>query len=76
MVENLHHAARLRHEVDVTAGRTVILILRLEKRFAIVGRHGGIQVAANTPEFKVWVACTPALAERSGKPCSKRCGAQ
>jgi len=67
MVDNLHHAARLRHEVEVTSGRVELseLIRRLEKRFTIVGRHGDIQVAANTPEFEVWVACAPALAERA-----------
>ncbi len=67
MVENLHQAARLRHEVDVTSGSVELtsLVRRLEQRFAIVGRHAGIEVAANTPEQEVWVACTPALAERA-----------
>ena len=67
MVENLHQATRLRHEVEVTAGRVELceLIRRVEKRFTIVGRHGDIEVAANTPESEVWVACTPALAERA-----------
>ncbi|MEM7155065.1 MAG: HAMP domain-containing sensor histidine kinase [Myxococcota bacterium] len=67
MVENLHQAARLRHEVDVTSGRVELsdLVRRVEKRFAIVGRHAGVEVAANTPEREVWVACTPALAERA-----------
>ncbi|MGC6418505.1 MAG: sensor histidine kinase [Bradymonadia bacterium] len=67
MVDNLHLAARLRHEVEATSGRVELseLIRRIEKRFTIVGRHGGIQVAANTPNLEVWVACTPALAERA-----------
>ena len=67
MVENLHQATRLRHEVDVTSGSVELadLVHRLEKRFAIVGRHAGVEVAANTPEREVWVACTPALAERA-----------
>jgi len=67
MVDNLHHATRLRHEVEVTSRRVELsgLIRRLEKRFTIVGRHGDIKVAANTPEFEVWVACTPALAEHA-----------
>ena len=67
MVENLHQATRLRHEVDVTSGSVELsdLVRRLEKRFAILGRHAGIEVAANTPEEEVWVACTPALAERA-----------
>ena len=67
MVENLHHATRLRHEIDVASGSVELtdLVRRLEKRFAIVGRHAGVEVAANTPEREVWVACTPALAERA-----------
>ena len=67
MVENLHQATRLRHELDVTSGSVELadLVHRLEKRFAIVGRHAGVEVAANTPEREVWVACTPALAERA-----------
>lgn len=67
LVENLHQATRLRHEVDITSGSVDLtdLVHRLEKRFAIVGRHAGVEVAANTPEGKVWVACTPALAERA-----------
>lgn len=67
MVENLHQATRLRHAVDVTSGDVELsdLVRRLEKRFAIVGRHAGVEVAANTPEQGVWVACTPALAERA-----------
>jgi signal transduction histidine kinase len=67
MVENLHQAARLRHEIEVASGSVELtdLVHRLEKRFAIVGRHAGVEVAANTPEREVWVACTPALAERA-----------
>ena len=67
MVENLHQATRLRYEVEVTAGRVELsdLIRRLEMRFVIVGRHAKVEVAANTPEFEIWVACTPTLAERA-----------
>ena len=67
MVENLHQATRLRHELDVTSGRVELsdLVRRLERRFAIVGRHAGVEVAGNTPEEEVWVACTHALAERA-----------
>ena len=67
MVENLHQAARLRHTLDVTSGTVelVELVHRLEKRFSIVGRHAGVEVAANTPEGEVWVGCAPALAERA-----------
>jgi len=67
MVENLHQATRLRHEIDVPSGRVELsdLVRRLERRFAIVGRHAGVEVAANTPEEEVWVACTHALAERA-----------
>ena len=67
MVENLHQATRLRHEVDVTQGSVELadLVRRLEQRFAIVGRHAGIAVAGNVPEEPIWAACTPALAERA-----------
>ncbi|MEM9194673.1 MAG: HAMP domain-containing sensor histidine kinase [Myxococcota bacterium] len=67
MVENLHQATRLRHEVDVSSGSVDMtdLIHRLEQRFAIVGRHAGVEVAANTPGQPVTVSCTPALAERA-----------
>jgi signal transduction histidine kinase len=67
MVENLHQATRLRHEVDVTSGQVELadLTRRIERRFDIVGRHAEIEVAANTPEHEVWVSCTPALAERA-----------
>ena len=34
-------------------------------RFAIVGRHVKVEVAANTPECEIWVACLPSLAERA-----------
>ncbi|MEM6295929.1 MAG: HAMP domain-containing sensor histidine kinase [Myxococcota bacterium] len=67
MVENLHQAARLRHEVDVAAGRVELgdLVRRLEQRFAIVGRHAGIEVAAVVPDATVWARCRPAFAERA-----------
>ncbi len=67
LVENLHQGARLRHELDVTGGRVELgdLVRRLERRFAVVGRHAGIAVAASVPEREVWAACTPALAERA-----------
>ena len=67
MVENLHQATRLRYEVEVTSGRVELsdLVRRLEMRFSIVGRHAKVEVAANTPEFEIWVACMPSLAERA-----------
>lgn len=67
MVENLHQATRLRHELDATAGNTELsdLVRRVEARFSIVGRHAGVEVAASTPEQEVRVACLPALAERA-----------
>ncbi len=67
MVENLHQATRLRHDVDVMSGTVDLtdLVRRLEKRFALLGRHAGVKVAATTPEREVWVPCTPALAERA-----------
>ncbi len=67
MVENLHEATRLRHEVDITSDSVELsdLVRRLEKRFAIVGRYAGVEVAASMPEEEVWVACRPALAERA-----------
>ncbi len=67
LVENLHQATRLRHAIDVTAGETDLgdVVRRLERRFAIVGRHADIAVAAHAPDGPVPVACTPALAERA-----------
>lgn len=67
MVENLHQATRLRQEVEVTLGEVELgeLVRRLEQRFAIVGRHAGIAVAANVPDEPVWATCLPALAERA-----------
>jgi signal transduction histidine kinase len=67
IVENLHHATRLRHEVDVSSGAVELcdLVGRLEQRFDIVGRHAQVEVAASVPEREVWAACTPALAERA-----------
>ena len=67
MVENLHQATRLRYEVDVTSGRVDLsdLVRRIEMRFTIVGRHAGVEVAANTPDSETWVACLPSLAERA-----------
>ncbi len=67
MVENLHQGTRLRHEVDVSSGGVELsdLVRRLERRYVIVGRHTNVDVAASTPEREVWVACTPALAERA-----------
>lgn len=67
LVDNLHQATRLRHELDITAGHVELtdLVRRLEQRFAIVGRHAEMEVAANTPERPVWVACRPAFAERA-----------
>ena len=67
MVENLHQATRLRHDVDVTSGMVDLsdLVRRIEKRFTVLGRHAGVEVAANTPEHEVFVACRPALAERA-----------
>jgi signal transduction histidine kinase len=67
MVENLHQATRLRHQVDVSSGRVELadLVRRLEARYAIVGRHANVEVAASTPEQEVWARCTPALTERA-----------
>ncbi len=67
LVENLHQGTRLRQDVEVAAGDVELggLVDRLERRFAIVGRHGRIEVAASVPEEQVWVACAPALAERA-----------
>lgn len=67
LVENLHQGTRLRHDIEVTAGRVdlVELIERLERRFRIVGRHAGVKVAASVPDAAVWAGCTPALAERA-----------
>jgi signal transduction histidine kinase len=67
LVDNLHHGARLRHEVSVTEGTVdlVDLLLRLERRFAVVGRHAEVEVAISVPDHPVLVACAPALAERA-----------
>ncbi|MEO1267259.1 MAG: HAMP domain-containing sensor histidine kinase [Myxococcota bacterium] len=67
LVENLHQATRLRHAIDVSSGVVELseLVHRIERRFAIIGRHAHIEVAANTPERDVWVSCTPAFAERA-----------
>lgn len=67
LVDNLHQGARLRHEFDVTSGQVELteLVARLTQRFAIVGRHAGVEVASHAPDAPVWVACSPALAERA-----------
>lgn len=67
LVENLHQATRLRHAVDVTSGAVDLteVVHRLERRFAIIGRHADVAVAAHAPDHPVPVACTPALAERA-----------
>ncbi len=67
LVENLHQAARLRHDVDIRGGAVELgdLVRRLEQRFALVGRHANVNVAASVPDQEVWVACAPAFAERA-----------
>lgn len=67
LVDNLHQGARLRHELDVTAGQVELtaLVARVTHRFVILGRHAGVEVASHSPDAPVWVACTPALAERA-----------
>ncbi|MEO1232680.1 MAG: HAMP domain-containing sensor histidine kinase [Myxococcota bacterium] len=66
LVENLHQATRLRREVEVS-GQVELseLVRRLEKRFALIGRHAGVEVAAHAPDEEVWAACAPALTERA-----------
>lgn len=67
LVENLHQAARLRHDVSVSDGKVDLtdLVLRLEQRFAAIGRHAGVEVAANVRDEPVWALCNPAFAERA-----------
>ncbi|MEM1414708.1 MAG: HAMP domain-containing sensor histidine kinase [Myxococcota bacterium] len=67
LVENLHQATRLRHEVAVAEGRVELgeLVRRLERRFAIVGRHANVEVAASAPDEPLVAACNPAMAERA-----------
>jgi signal transduction histidine kinase len=67
LVDNLHQGARLRHAFDLTSGQVELteLVARLAQRFAIVGRHAGVEVASHAPDAPVWVACTPTLAERA-----------
>ncbi len=67
LVENLHHAARLRHGLVATEGQTDLtsLVRRLGVRFAALGAHQGTQVATATPDDRILVACTPSIAERA-----------
>ncbi len=67
LVENLHQGARLRHAIEVGDGRVDLgdVVGRLERRFAVVGRHAGVRVAASVPDDPVWVDCKPAFAERA-----------
>lgn len=67
LVENLHLGTRLRQDVEVLGALVDLqeLVDRLEKRFAIVGRHAGVEVAASIPDAPIWVACGPTLAERA-----------
>ena len=67
LVENLHQATRLQHDVDVRGGLVdlVELVRRLEQRFIIIARHGDVEVAASTPEHALWAACSPTFAERA-----------
>ena len=67
LVENLHHGTRLRQDVEVQTGPIDLqeLVRRLEHRFAIVGRHAGVEINASVPDGPVWVECAPTLAERA-----------
>ena len=67
LVDNLHQAARLRHDFDVASGQVELgeLVARIAQRFAILGRHAGVSVALHRPDGPVWVGCTPAFAERA-----------
>lgn len=67
LVENLHHAARLRHGLDPLDGTCDLteVVSRLEVRFRALGEVEGVDVAAATPDNAVPVHCQPALAERA-----------
>ncbi|MED5371232.1 MAG: HAMP domain-containing sensor histidine kinase [Myxococcota bacterium] len=67
LVENLHQGVRLRHGLSAVDGQVELgeLVERLGRRFSLIGKHSGIEVAVNTPERPVPVLCAPALAERA-----------
>lgn len=67
LVENLHHATRLRHGLDPLEGTCDLgqIVQRLEVRFAALGRVEGVEVGASVPDGPVVVRCSPALAERA-----------
>ncbi|MEQ1567408.1 MAG: HAMP domain-containing sensor histidine kinase [Myxococcota bacterium] len=67
LVENLHHAARLRHGLDPLEAECDLreIVLGVEVRFRALGRASGVEVAASVPDEPVVVRCTPALAERA-----------
>lgn len=67
LVENLHHGTRLRQNLDMQSGPVDLqnLVRRLEQRFAILGRHAGVEVGASVPDEPVWVGAAPMLAERA-----------
>lgn len=67
LVENLHHAARLRHGLDPAEGEVDLreVALRLEVRFQALSAADGIEVAASVPDEPVLVRCNPAFAERA-----------
>lgn len=67
LVDNLHQGARLRHDIDVASGLVDLteLVERLSRRYAVLARHAGVDLATNVPDAPVWAACTPTLAERA-----------
>lgn len=67
LVENLHQGVRLRHGLDMADAKVdlVYVVERLALRYAILGRHAGVEVAAWVPEESVWAAAPPSLAERA-----------
>lgn len=67
LVENLHQGVRLRNDLEVSGAKVdlVDLVERLAQRYAILGRHAGVEVAAWAPDHSVWASCTSSLAERA-----------
>lgn len=67
LIDNLHQGTRLRQGFDLREERADLaeIVARLEVRFAALGRLSGVEVAAARPDEPVWVACSPALAERA-----------
>lgn len=67
LVDNLHQGTRLREGLETGAGTVDLadLVERLGVRFAALGRHRDVEVAASRPDGPLVVPGNPALAERA-----------